>query len=48
MNEKVEQISKEIWELKPKSKIDFNEYFKKYEVEEQNKIALVLFNSIKN
>ena len=37
MNEKVELISKEILELKPKSKIDFNEYFKKYEVAEQNK-----------
>ncbi len=39
MKEKVEIISKEIWELKPKSKIDFNEYFKKYEVEEQNKFG---------
>ena len=30
-------FAREIWELKPKSKIDFNEYFKKYEVAEQNK-----------
>lgn len=37
MDEKIEQISKEIWELKPKSKINFNEYFKKYEIPEQNK-----------
>ena len=38
MKEKIEKISKEIWELKPKSKIDFNEYFKKYEISEQNKL----------
>lgn len=46
MNEKVEQISKEIWELKPKSKIDFNEYFRKYEVPEQNKLEC--YNAIMN
>lgn len=38
MKEKIEQISREIWKLKPKSKIDFNEYFKKYEISEQNKL----------
>lgn len=46
MKDKVEQISKEIWELKPKSKIDFNEYFKKYEVAEQNKFEC--YNAIMN
>lgn len=46
MKEKIEQISKEIWELKPKSKIDFNEYFKKYEISEQNKLEC--YNTIMN
>lgn len=46
MKEKIEQISKEIWELKPKSKIDFNDYFKKYEVAEQNKFDC--YNAIMN
>ncbi len=42
MEEKIEQISKEILELKPKSKIDFNKYFEKYGILEQNKFECFL------
>lgn len=38
MKEKIEQISKELWELKPKSKINFCDYFNKYEIPEQDKL----------
>lgn len=51
MKEKIEQISKEIMELKPKSKIDFNKYFIKYGIlEEKDKFECyeTIIKNLKN